>query len=375
MREGESAVPEASVDVVRDFVYDSENKRYNEAYRNWRSGARGSFLYRYRDNSRVNSHSVGRMPAAENPAAAERIALHRSSERIGLALLICFCCEMIGGTLLVWLLGSFGFDIRLDFLSFSMRGSQWTTAAVRGLLNVIKYAIPVLLLIRLFRLPRRVFCPLRFGSVPELTAAVGFGMLTAGVYTLLDIRYGGQLSEQIFEYKTAYAVLAYGIFEVTAVSVLSELLMRGCILQVLRQFGDPFAVISTALIGFLMPNHTLSSRLGELLLGLAAGYLMLRGGSLPKCVLLRSVYITLSYARLVLVYAGMMPLWSFVLTLISAGAVAAASFAIRRSGRLRMHNLRTVNSGGEKFLQLIGSVTALPWTAAALLLALFWMFY
>ena len=368
-------VSEASVDVVRDFVCNSENKRYNEAYRNWRSRTHGSFLFRYRDNSRENSHTVGRMPAAENAAAAERIALHRSIERIGLALLICFCIEMIGGTLLIWLLGSFGFDIRLDFLALSMRGSQWTTAAVRTVLCMAKYGIPSLILIRLFRLPRQVFCPLRFGSVPELTAAAGFGMLIAGIFTLLDHRDGVQLSEQIFEYKTASAVLTYGALEVTAVSVLSELMLRGCILQALRQFGDPFAVISTAMIGFLLPNHSVPARLSELMIGLASGYLMLRGGSLPKCVLLRSVFITLSYARLVLVYTGMMPLWSYVLTLFSAGAIAAASFAIRRSGRLRIHNLRTVNPGGEKFLQLIGSVTALPWMAASLLLALFWLFY
>ena len=207
---------EASVDVVRDFVYDSENRRYNEAHRSWRSRTHGSFLYRYRDDSRETSHTVGRRRAADNAAGAECIALHRSSERIGLALLLCFCLEMIGGSLLVWVLGSFGFDIRLDFLSLSMRGSQWTTAAVRILLNMMKFGIPALLMIRLFRLPRRVCVPLRFGSAPELTAAAGFGMLSAAVFALLDRTNGVLLAERVFEYKNAAAVLAYGIFEVTS---------------------------------------------------------------------------------------------------------------------------------------------------------------
>lgn len=368
-------MPVTSFDVVENFVYDSENKRYNEAHRKWRSRTPGSFLFRYRDDSRENTHTEGRSLAAETAGAAERRALHRTGERIGLALIVCFCCELIGGTLLVWMLGEFGFNIRLDFLTLSMRGSQWTTAAVRALLYTMKFGIPVLILIRFFRLPRRVFFPLRPGSMPEITAAAGFGMLIAALFTLLDHRDGVELAERIFEYKNSTAVFAYGVFEATVMSVLSELMLRGCILQVLRQFGDPFAVAVTALIGFLLPNP-FSSRIGELLIGLAAGYLMLRGGSIFKCVLVRSVFIALTYARLILVYAsGEMPLWSFVLTLCSAGAVAAAFFMISRSGCLRLHNLRTGIPAGGKLAQLTATVTMLPWTAASLLLALFQLYF
>ena len=60
---------------------------------------------------------------------------------------------------------------------------------------------------------------------------------------------------------------------------------------------------------------------------------------------------------------------------IAIGAVAAAFFATRRSGKLRVHNLTTANPAGEKCLQLTGSVTTLPWLAASLLLALFRLFY
>ena len=164
-------MPNGTVDIVENFVYASENKRYNEAYRKWRSRTQGSFMFRFRGDSRENIYTEGKVLAAENAAAAERKALHRSGERIGAALIACFCCEMIGGTLLVWLLGAFGFNIRLDFLSFSMHGSQWTTTAVRILLSTMKFVIPVLLLIRTFRLPRQVYFPLRPGSVPEMTAA------------------------------------------------------------------------------------------------------------------------------------------------------------------------------------------------------------
>ena len=368
-------MPNATVDVVESFVYDSENKRYNEAHRKWRSRTQGSFLFRYRGNSRENTYTEGRTLAAENAAAAERRALRRTGERLGAALLVCFCCEMIGGTALIWLLGTFGFNIRLDFLTFSMHGSQWTTTAVRILLSTMKFGIPSLILISLFRLPRRVFFPLRPGSVPEITAAAGAGMLIAALFTLLSHKEGVELAERILAYKSTEAVFAYGLYEAVVVSVLAELMLRGCALQVLRQFGDPFALSAAALIGFLLPN-TLPMRVAELLIGLAAGYLMLRSGSLVKCVLVRAVFITLSYARLVLVYSGgTMPLWSFVLTLFSAGTIAAAFFAIRRASRLRLHNIHTGIPAPVKLAQLIATVTMLPWTAASLLLALVQLYF
>ena len=45
---------------------------------------------------------------------------------------------------------------------------------------------------------------------------------------------------------TAAGLVVYAVFEVIAVSMLTELLLSGVLLQALRQFGDAFALFSVA---------------------------------------------------------------------------------------------------------------------------------
>ena len=220
-----------------------------------------------------------------------------------------------------------------------------------------------------------MFLPARFGDLSERTAAIGFAMLTAAVFTLVGHGSGVSLAQQIFEYKDSAAVLSYALFDSLIAGTLAELMLRGAIMQILRQFGDRFAILLTALIGFLLPN-TIPLRIGELLIGLFAGYLLLRCGSLSKCVLMRALFTLLTYARLVLVYAaGMLPLWSFALLLVSVGTMALSYYVIQHRSTLRLGNRKSCLPLPQKLAAFAGTLTTLPWTAASMLLAVMQAFY
>ena len=362
-------------DVVEDFSYSSRNRTYNSDYLIWRRHTKGAFIYRFTDVRNDNVYVDGNAVAPVTAANAERNALMQCSQIIGLALLLFLLIAVVGGSVLIALLRLFHIDIRLDFLSLQMDGSQWARVAVKSITAVLKYLLPSLLLLRICKLPRRIVFPVSVGAVQEMLAAAGAGMLIAGIYSLAANSLGVASAQDLFSYKDMAAILTYGVFDVLVVSALAEMLLRGCIFPLLRQFGDPFAVLCTALIAAFLPNAT-PDRLAELLIGLAAGYLFLRAGSIFKCIVIRVIFSGLSYARLVLVYAtGTMQLWEYALLLISMGVLVIALFVRGTHNRYAMENRKTALPMPEKTAVMLQSVTMMPWAAASLLVALLQIFY
>ncbi len=363
------------IDVVSDFLYNSENEQYNRDYKIWRKNAKTACAYRYTDNRKEKVFSEGKTPARLSAAHAERKTLGYVAEVIGAALLVLLVCDLGGGSLLVWLFQHLGFDIQLDFLTLSMRGNQWMVAAVRTLIVLLKYGIPVCILMHFFRLPTRIATPFHFGAVPETVAAAGGAMLCAAVYALAANSEGVETAQRILSYKDSAAITAYGIFDTLIASFLAELLLRGTILPVLRQFGDPFAIFVSACAAFLFPN-VMPARIGELLIGLASGYLLIRGGSFANCVLLRAIYAALTYARLMLIYAmHSVTVTQYILILLTVGAAALLFFAVIRRERLRLGNLHSALPLKSKCMAMGQTVTTLPWLAASALVLLLQAFY
>ena len=366
---------QAYTDVVEEFKYDSINEQYNMDYLQWRRQSDSRLVFRFSENNLENVYVSGDAAVKQDAGLAERSALMRCAQVVGAALLIFFLTEIAGSSLLNAVLRLFGINMHMDFLLISMKGSQWAVVAARAVFMLLKYLLPTILLIKLGGLPRRVCAPVMVGSIPELSACVGAGMMIAGVIALIAQRNGVELAQNIISYKDTTAVAAYGIFGTLIAAAAAELFLRGSVLMLLRQFGDPFAVGVTALIAFLFPNE-MPDRIGELLIGLAAGYLMIRSGSLPKCIALRTVYTGLSYSRLIAVYIlRKMLLWEYSLLLISLGTLAVAFFVLVRRHSLVLNNQRIVLSNKQKMTTFIQTVTVLPWAAVSVLLMLVQIFY
>lgn len=362
------------INVIEDFVYNSENQQYNKDFLHWRRHTKESFIYRFTDNAKESVYTAGGSGARQSAAFAEEKSLARCSELIGAALLVFLLIDLVGSPLLAALMNLFRADIRIDLLTLTMSGSQWAVFGVQGLITVLKYAVPAAMLMRMCRIPQSVCMPASPGALPEYIAAAAAGMIAAGIYALTAQSEGVEMAQRLFTYKDMVAVAFYSLFETLVGSVLAELFLRGTVLTLLRQFGDPLAILLTAAIAFLFPNAP-ADRLCEALVGLAAGYLMIRSGSLFKCVMLRITYTGLSYARLVVIYANHnMRLWEYAMLLISIGALAVAFFLSARRDRLRIYNGKTALSPPKKCAVFAQSVSVLPWAALSLLITLVQLF-
>ena len=365
----------SKIDVVSDFSYASRNEKYNRAYLQWRKTNRGKYMYTYSGNPNEIVYVEGKTVTKPSAAASERSALTRCSEIIGMALLVYLVTEIAGGTILLAILRLANIDVRLDFLSFSMGGSQWGVALTRAIAVLLKYSIPTIALRKYCKLSSPVAFPLAIGGMPDNIAVFGLAMITAAIYSITANSAGVEMAQQIFQYKDSAAVISYGVFEVLIGSLFAEMFLRGAVLPLLRQFGDWFAIWMTALAALLFPGR-MYDRLSGFLLGLAAGYLLVQTGSITKCVLLRSLYTTLIYARLIPLYTNQsMPLWQFALMLFSIGTISVAVYVRIRRDSLRLRNRKTMLSSRQKFLTAMQTVTTMPWFAVSLLIALFQMFY
>lgn len=358
------------MNVVEDFVCNSENPRYNRDFRQWRRHTKTPFIYRFSGDTGANVYVEGGTQIREGAEEAENESLMHCSLLIGFAMLVYLVIYLLGGTVLNAVLRLVGSDVHMDFLTFS-----WSETGAHILLDVLQYGIPAFILLHTAKIPRRVAMPVHFGAPPELFASFGLSMVIAGVHCLTARQSDIELSQRLFTYKSGAAVFAYGLFEVMIVPILAELLMRGGIFQLLRQFGDSFAIIAVALISFLCPN-TLPDRISLMLISLACSYLLMRSGSILKCILLRCVYSALVYAKLIVVYAGsLMPLWQYTLLLFAVGAMLIAAFVRIRRDKLRPDNPHTALNTGEKLVAVTQTVTALPWLAVSAILTLLQLFY
>lgn len=362
------------IDVVSDFSYDSENRSWNRAYRQWRRTNRAKYMYHYQGNRNEISYVDGNAVSKPGARIVEQKALANCAEIIGLALLVNLITQLVCSTVFVGLLRLFGAEIRLDLLNMSVSGNRLAVTAVRMLIRLLKYCIPAAVLIRGCRIPRSVAAPVSFGGLPESILAVGAAMITAGIYALTAQDAGISTAQEIFTYNSKWTIMAYAVFDVFFVSVAAELLLRGTMLTLLRQYGDTFAIAASAVIAFLLPN-TLSDRISELLIALISGYLFLRAGSLAKCILLRMVCSALCYARLILVYANRaIPIWQYAFLLIATGTVAAAFFVRIRKEKIRLRNRETELKDGSKMFIMSQTLTMLPWIGLSVLLLLFQIF-
>lgn len=121
-------------------------------------------------------------------------------------------------------------------------------------------------------------------AIPAVGVCLGASMLggyVSGILsTIIESLFGVMPVSPDFSLPQGVAAnVVYCISIVVAPAVFEELLFRGVILQSLRRFGDGFAIVVSAIL-FGMLHGNLVQSPGTFILGLVAGYFVVRTGSL-----------------------------------------------------------------------------------------------
>ncbi len=361
-----------SIDVVEQFAYNSLSESYNRAYRQWRKSCPSKYAYRYTKDLNETVFMDGAGFLKETPGRIERRTLMNVSRVLGTALILLLVCEMVGLNLLCKLFTYWGYFAQIDFLTMEAYGSQWSVVLLKMLSTVLKYAVSLYVLQRAFRFPPAVYMPVHETQPMELLGALGLGLGCGAFTALLECLTGESLLDgrTVYDLKSGSALVCYAAFELLAHSLLTELLLRGGMLQVLRQFGDKFALIATAAVSLLLPN-ALCYRLGEFAVSLLAGYMLLRSGSLLCAWMVRLSYFAFLLGALILSNTETLIQESSYFDLVTiVGCVLILLWLwFRNKSYTGLKNRSFFLKPSEKLLSLCGSITMLPWLAITCILS------
>ncbi|MDE5791928.1 MAG: hypothetical protein K2H66_00195, partial [Oscillospiraceae bacterium] len=86
-----------------------------------------------------------------------------------------------------------------------------------------------------------------------------------------------------------HKIIIYILVSIFVLPLITELLLHGCMFQVMRQFGDMFAVITTAILAVAL-THNIWDSLRVGLIHLTITYYFINTGSFLSVILIRFVH-------------------------------------------------------------------------------------
>lgn len=278
-----------------------QDKAYNEMFKAWRRQRRDSVGFYYVSKPNELTYLDGYGFVTDYPEAAERNALRKVMNVIGVTMMLLGVIDLLYKYAVPNLLAAFGADIYFDKYTKTFYGNEWLILAIDAFFNVIKRLIPLLYVYKKMQMPIKVMIPTRITNrtlfkyaVPVMLFAAGCCTSASGVYERI-LRFVGIEKDKLFDMPDSKAVLVfYLILHIVLIPIISEMHTRGALLQLLRQFGDGFAIVITALLTSLI-TYNLSTFCFVFVSSLVIGYFTVRTGSVITAILMRITMAAVSY--------------------------------------------------------------------------------
>jgi hypothetical protein len=284
---------EKIIDVVENFQCPNQTPAYRKAFQSWRRRPDNKYAFCFTKNPKETSFSDNHNAVSETPSQAEFAVLTRLGYLIGIALLIFLFAENVLGSILAYLLRAAGLRIETVLWDSSFYGDETLAFWFPVVIRFLKYFLPLLILRLALRLPFRVSVPIHIQQPRELVLGISAIMLlSAGLGTFsipqsADLEKYRQLSDAVGE--PDHRMILYIIITVFLIPLISELMLHGSLFQVLRQFGDTFAIIVTTVLGAML-THDLRDALRVGIVALLISVYLVRTGSFLTAVLMHIVH-------------------------------------------------------------------------------------
>ena len=295
------------INVIDEFDYSTQNDSYNERFKKWRRKKENRYAFSFEANKKETVFVDGKGFIAHSAEEAEKEALSHIFYAVGIGILLWVLSENIFGKLGISVFTWLGFDIHNNFFSSALYGGSVEIVTALIAVSVLKIAIPGVVLHFMFRLPKRVEFMSRLNNSFALVGAIAAALIIC-VGTSLPSAYSSE-SKEIYDYFRSIDAdvsvwdqsefVIYTLFDVIVMSILTEMLFRGAMFAVLRQFGDPFAMIVTSLTAGLL-TQDFRAMPSVMLISLIASYGMLSSGTIFTAVSVSIVYKMYSLALLLI---------------------------------------------------------------------------
>ncbi|MDE6665762.1 MAG: CPBP family intramembrane metalloprotease, partial [Ruminococcus sp.] len=213
------------------------------------------------------------------------------------AMLIWVTIDNIIGKMIIYFLDITGINIHTTFFSTACYGGSIEIVTALIAISLIKIYLPAFYIHKKLKMPFRVEFMSTMNHPSELIGAIALALAVCTVTNIPDAY--SSSAKEIYSYfksintdisvwgQTEYVI--YTIFDVIIVSVSSEILFRGAIFSALRQFGDAFAIIVTAVMASLLTQNV-QEMPTVFLISLIASAGMLKSGSIFTAFAVSTVY-------------------------------------------------------------------------------------
>lgn len=292
------------IDIAKDKTYQNQFDEYHKEFSEWRSRKDNPYGYSFVHDMREHTYVDGEGYFQKTAEAAERTALTKCLGLLGATMLVMLFIDAIISLLM--------YHFFNDPMAYAVHYSELETkktyftplvVAAYGAGNLIKYILGFWVFVHFSKIPMKIAVP----------APKGSKLSKSGIYLILVImvigKIGNYLIQQIFSWinmDCVYSVAihnqgdilsdaVYVLFNCVLVSIASEMLFRGAILQTFRQFGDTFAMLVST-ITFSLTYYDISTMGYAALCSAVLALFTLRSGSLKTTMIMRIVASFLGYA-------------------------------------------------------------------------------
>lgn len=362
------------IDVVEEFDYSTQNESYNRKFRKWRKNKNNPYAFNFSTNKKERIFIDGKGFVSNSPAESEHETISRIFFIIGIAMLLWVTIDNIIGKMIIYFLDITGVNVHTTFFSTSCYGGSIEIVTALIVISLIKICMPAFYIHKKLKMPHKVEFMSTMNHPSELISAIGLSLAVCTVTNIPDAY--SSSAREIYSYfksidtdisvwgQTEYVI--YTIFDVVIVSVASEVLFRGAIFSALRQFGDAFAIIITAVMASLL-TQDFQEMPTVFLISVIASIGMLKSGSIFTAFAVSTVY-KMYQLSIVIIEMNTSENMFLIRNLIMTGIFIVGSFTaifiyIFRNRKNKQHYFAEYHSDISTKDRLIFSFKSFPFSA------------
>ncbi len=249
------------IDVANERTYQNQNQDYNKAYAKWRSNTENPYAYRYVRDIREHSYVAGEGFLQNRAGAAENIALRKCLGLVGIIMLIMLAFDAVN----FFFVKASNSQYVGNMVMHSAKQNNakdniplWLAVSFAAI-TTARFLVGILLVKFITKIPLKVTLPhtkdktlIICNSVVIMLMVMVIGRISIYVISNIMSFFGIDSVYAFMMNSSDPKIITISIcLNCIIVPILCEVFFRGFILQLFRQFGDPFAIlVSSVLCGF-----------------------------------------------------------------------------------------------------------------------------
>ncbi|MGN0695914.1 MAG: type II CAAX prenyl endopeptidase Rce1 family protein [Oscillospiraceae bacterium] len=353
------------------------DKQYSGSYRRWRLENKGGYGFFYHDIRNEYTYQDGKGFIRDVPEYSERCALHNVNRLISCIMLF----YLLFNTLSVYIIpaflsSAFGVNIGVDLTQNAYYGDETTIIVYNYITSILKKLIPAALIGIITGMPMKVMIPVRTSNKPLFGTAIPSALLVAATGSVMVIPMKNFFSYMHAELdlnltisSDSYNMTALIILSVIISPILSEIFVHGACLQLLRQFGDGYALMITGLIT-AMTSDDIRLFLYFYMVSVVIGYFTLRTGSVITAIVMRMTVSGFFYIQSFLgtisdEHRSATCVTAFVIFCLVVGLIFVVRFMIVNNHKISLPLKATYLSPYDKMMSFFTTPSVILWLAAS----------